>query len=318
MKKLGLYSLVGLLLLSCAIGAACAAAADVKVAVIWEGKAGMAKRVYMGFVHRMKAIAPEVKITGRMDLANIQEAERVFRELETSMDGIVFLRSSGAEFLATANPKIPCFIGGCNDPAFLGAVKHLDAPEGKITGVTYFIPYEKRFDMLRKLFPNAKRVGIVLQKGHPATPIDQQGTKEQCSRLGWQYKEVVAENASQLLKGAEEMADQVDVIIISGTALAIDNTMGLVGIQNTKKVPLFSFAGDRAKVGALAELAARDDELGAMLADSVVDVLVKGKPIAQVPVKMDPNPNLIINEEIAKKLNVNIPAGLQGQVQLVK
>jgi ABC-type uncharacterized transport system substrate-binding protein len=33
-----------------------------------------------------------------------------------------------------------------------------------------------------------------------------------------------------------------------------------------------------------------------MLADSVVDVVVKGKPVSQVPVKTDPKPQLFINE----------------------
>ncbi|MEW6529448.1 MAG: ABC transporter substrate binding protein [Thermodesulfobacteriota bacterium] len=293
-------------------------AAEKQVAVIWEGKSGMTKRVQMGFMHRMRAIGPEVKIINRVELPSIQDAEKAFQELEPTVDGIVFLRSSGAKFLGKANPKVPSFVGGCNNPVDLGAVKQLDAPDGNVTGVTYFIPYEKRFEVLKKMFPTAKSVGIVLQKGHPATPIDQKGTKEQCDRLGLTYQEVVAENANQLLQGAEALADKVQVLIISATGLVIDNTVNLVGIQNRKKVPLFSYAEGRAKLGALAELAARDEELGSMLADSVVDVVVKGKRVAQVPVKMDPKPSLVINDGIAKMLNVSVPAELQGQVQLVQ
>jgi putative ABC transport system substrate-binding protein len=318
MKIAVVCGLLASLLLVTVLGPTGSAAAEKQVAVIWEGKSGMTKRVHMGFMHRMRAIGPEVKIINRVELPSIQDAEKAFRELEPTVDGIVFLRSSGAEFLGKANPKVPSFVGGCNNPVDLGAVKQLDAPEGNVTGVTYFIPYEKRFEVLKKMFPAAKSIGIVLQKGHPATPIDQKGTKEQCDRLGLAYQEVVAENANQLLQGAEALADKVQVLIISATGLVIDNTVNLVGIQNRKKVPLFSYAEGRAKLGALAELAARDEELGSMLADSVVDVVAKGKRVAQVPVKMDPKPSLVINDGIAKMLNVSVPSELQGQVQLVQ
>ncbi|MEW6114531.1 MAG: ABC transporter substrate binding protein [Thermodesulfobacteriota bacterium] len=318
MKIAVVCGLLASVLLVTVLGPTGSAAAEKQVAVIWEGKSGMTKRVQMGFMHRMRAIGPEVKIINRVELPSMQDAEKAFRELEPTVDGIVFLRSSGAKFLGKANPKVPSFVGGCNNPVDLGAVKQLDAPDGNVTGVTYFIPYEKRFEVLKKMFPTAKSVGIVLQKGHPATPIDQKGTKEQCDRLGLTYQEVVAENANQLLQGAEALADKVQVLIISATGLVIDNTVNLVGIQNRKKVPLFSYAEGRAKLGALAELAARDEELGSMLADSVVDVVVKGKRVAQVPVKMDPKPSLVINDGIAKMLNVSVPAELQGQVQLVQ
>ena len=105
----------------------------------------------------------------------MEEGAALFKEFEASKSGIVFLRSNGAGFLGKASPRIPCFIGGCNDPRALGAVNNPSAPEGNITGVTYYIPFAKRFDTIMKLFPNIKTVGVLLEKGHPGTPIEQRG-----------------------------------------------------------------------------------------------------------------------------------------------
>ncbi len=190
-------------------------AAEKRIAVMWEGKSGMTKRVHSGFLAKMKEIAPGLEITSKRELGNMQEAEGIFREFEKSMDGIVFLRSSGAEFLATANPKIPCFVGGCNNPMYLGAIKNLNAPEGNITGVTYFVPYEKRFEIIKLLFPNTKSVCLLLQKGHPATSIEQEGTRMECERLKLKYDEVVAENSKQLIEGAQKFQGTVDLFLIS-------------------------------------------------------------------------------------------------------
>jgi len=246
-----------------------------KIAVMWEGKSGMTKRVHSGFLQKIRQIAPEVEVTSKREIGNMQEAEKAFYEFEESVDGIVFLRSSGAEFLAKINPKIPCFVGGCNNPLYLGAVKNLTSPEGNITGVTYFIPYEKRFSMIKTLFPNVKSVCLLLQTGHPATSIEQEGTRAECERLKLQYNEVLANNSKQLIDAAQSFQDKVDLFLISSTALVMDNTVGLVAVANRAKKPLFSFAEGRAKLGAVAELAADDEKLGGMLAESVVDVVVK-------------------------------------------
>jgi putative tryptophan/tyrosine transport system substrate-binding protein len=293
-------------------------AAEKKVALMWEGKSGMTKRVHMGFLHRMKSIAPNVEITTKREISDMKEAERVFRDFETTMDGIVFLRSTGAEFLAHANPRIPSFVGGCNNPLYLGAIKNLMAPEDNITGVTYFIPYDKRFQVIKVLFPNVKSVGLLLQKGHPATSIEQEGTRKECERLGIKYNEVLAENSKELIDGAQSLVGKVDLFIISSTGLVMDNTVGLVAVANKSKTPLFSFAEGRAKLGAIAELAADDEKLGAMLADSVVDVVVKGKPISQVPVKMDPDPKIIVNKSIMQAMGLKFPENVLQSAELIQ
>jgi putative tryptophan/tyrosine transport system substrate-binding protein len=83
--------------------------------------------------------------------------------------------------------------------------------------------------------------------------------------------------------------------------------ISLLPIANAAKTPIFSYADKPVKSGAVAGIAANDTKLGAMLAESVVDVVVRGKPISQVPVKMDPNPKLTINEGMMRSLGLQFP-----------
>lgn len=294
------------------------AAAQKEIAVIWEGRSRMTTNVAMGLLPGLRQLAPDLKVTLYRELKDIQAAEKIYRECEPRVDGIVFLRSSGAKFLASIDPKVPCFVGGCNNPVELGTIKNLNAPEGKITGVTYFIPYEKRFQIIKTLFPNTKRIGLLLEKGHPSTPIEQHGTREQCERLGITYNDVVASNLQELQDGTRRLLANVDLIIVGNARLAMDNFVNILPIINQVKMPTFSFAEEPVKSGAVAGMAADDAKLGGLLAESVVDVIVKGKPISQVPVKTDPDPRISINETMMKSLGLKFPDALMKKAELVR
>ena len=316
----GFWFLSVLLVTSLVMGSTIAWSAEKKVVLMWMGKSGMPKRVATGFFFKLKELAPNVQLIQHREIADMASAEKIFREAEATSNGIVFLRSNGAEFLGRLPepPKVPCFVGACNNPAELGAIKNLDAPEGMITGVTYFIPYEKRFEVIKALFPNIKSVGLLLQKGHAATPIDRAGTKAQCQRLGIAYHEVVADNVKQLLEGIHRISPQVDLFIVSSTGFVLDNLVSILGVANRDKKPIFSYASNRASQGATAELAANDGKLGKMLAESVVAVVVNGTPVSRVPVKMDLQPETIVNGSMVQALHLSIPDAVLNKAKVLK
>lgn len=292
-------------------------AAEKKIAIMWVGKAEQCNLWTRYFLARLKTVAPDMKVTLKMDLPDMATGEKVFRELESQMDGIVFLRSNGAKFLGKANPKVPCFVGNTNNPQELGTIQNLDAPEGNITGATHYLPFDKRFAAIKTLFPNAKRIGLLLEKGHPGSLIDQKGTREQCEKLGLEYHEFTAANKDELLKGAKDMVGKVDVIIMSSTAVVHDHTEDLVPICRAAKIPLLAYADSPVARGALASVGARPEVMGAKLADMVVDVVVKGKPVSQEPVAMDPDPRISLNEEAMEALALKLPPSVLRQARIV-
>jgi putative tryptophan/tyrosine transport system substrate-binding protein len=293
-------------------------AAEKKIAIMWVGKAEQCHEWTRPFLARLKKIAPEVQVTLKMDLPDMATGEKVFRELEPQMDGIVFLRSNGATFLGKAKPKIPCFVGNTNNPQELGVIEHLEAPEGNITGATHYLPFDKRFAAIKTLFPKATRIGLLLEKDHPGSAVDQHGTREQCEKLGMEYHEFSASSVDELVQGAKDMVGKVDVMIMSSTALVHDHTEALVPVCQAAKVPLFAYADSPVKKGALASVGARPEVMGATLADIVVDVVVKGKPVSQVPIAMDPDPRITLNERGMEIFGLKLPPSVLRQARVVK
>ena len=287
-------------MVSC-IGTACA----VEIGVAWAGKSGMAGRVTEGFALGMSELAPDIKIEYRKELATIEELAQVAEKWGKEKGGMVLLRSNAAEWLGKNAPSIPTFIGSCNHPSQLGAVNNLQAPEGNITGVTYYLPVESQFEIFRAILPDLNSVLLLLEEGHPSSMIDQAGTKAVCEKFGIRYDEVLCASREDAIQAVNRFKDKVSTIIIGNEAINIDNGANIV--KAAGNTPVLSYTSKPVKVGALGGFVADDGKLGYMLAESVVDVLVKGKAVKDVPVKVDPQPKFYINAVTAEALKVEIP-----------
>ncbi|MCP4686465.1 MAG: hypothetical protein GY859_00340, partial [Desulfobacterales bacterium] len=82
--------------------------------------------------------------------------------------------------------------------------------------------------------------------------------------------------------------------------------------------PVFSYSSKPVKDGALGGFVADDGALGYMLAQTVVDVLIKGKAIKDAPVKVDPDPKFYVNAKSAEALGVEIPYEILEAAELIE
>lgn len=303
MKKLfkTLIGIVGV----CFVLAWISPAAAVEIGVAWAGKSGMSNRVAKGFEKGMAEKAPDIKIEYQKELASVDDLAKVATQWDKTKTGMVLIRSNAAKWLAKNPPHIPTFIGGCNNPEQLGAVKDMKAPEGMITGVTYFLPVEKQFEIFKAILPNMKSVLLLLEDGNASTLIDQKETKAVTEKLGIAYNEVIAKSPQDLLAAVESYKGKVSAIIVGNVALAIDNTKAVV--EAAGATPVLSYSSKPVNSGALGGFSADDEKLGYMLAESVVAILKNGKAVKDVPVKVDPDPKFYVNAKTADKTGVQIP-----------
>ncbi len=276
-----------------------------KVGVAWAGKSGMAIRVTKGLEKGLKSLAPQIKLEFHRELADVNVLGNVIAKYQKSKTGMVILRSNGAKYLGKNPPSIPTFIGGCNHPGQLGAVKNLNAPEGNITGVTYFLPVETQFEVFKAILPDIQSVMLLSEKGHPSSVIDQVGTKQVCQKMGLKCSFASLSSKGQTIKTVKINQGKVSAFIIGNQALLIDIASEIV--NSAGKTPVLSYSSKPVKDGALGGFVADDEKLGTMLAESLVSVLVKGQSIKNTSVKVDPKPKFYLNAKTAQKLGIDVP-----------
>jgi putative ABC transport system substrate-binding protein len=275
------------------------------VGLAWCGKSGMAVRVTTGLEKGLKQLAPQVKLESQKALTDIKALAEVIKRFQSEKDAMIILRSNGAKYLGKNPPTIPTFIGGCNNPVVLGALKNMQAPEGNITGVTYFLPKSNQFEVFKAILPDMKSVLLLVDPGNPSAPVDMEGTKKVCSKMGLSYNVKQCASKEAAIAAAKEAQGRYSVIIIGNQAVVIDSAKDIVAAAG--KTPVVSYSSKPVKDGALGGFVADDEKLGFMLAQSLIEVLVKGKKISEVPVKIDPEPKFYVNAATAKKIGLEVP-----------
>ena len=279
--------------------------ADVKIGVAWIGKSGMTNRVVSGLQEVLKTFDDSIEIEYQKELDSAESLAEIVKKWTTDKDGMVILRSNGAKWLIDNPPTIPTFIGGCNNPEQLGLLKDMNAPDGNITGVTYFLPVSTQFETFQAIVTDLKSVLLLLEEGHPGSIVDQDGTKAICEKLGIEYNEIFNKTKEDIFSAVEKFKGKVSTIIIGSEALIMDNAAAIV--EAAGATPVLAYSSKPVKVGALGGFVADDEKLGEALAESIIDVLINGKAIKEVPVKVDPNPKFYINVTTAEKIDIKIP-----------
>ncbi len=286
------------------------------IGLAWAGKSGMAKRVYQGFEKGMKELASQVNIEVKKELGSVEELAGVVKAWKGQKDGMVLLRSNAAKWLGRNQPSIPTFIGGCNNPEQLGAIQNLAAPEGKITGVTYYLPPDIQFEVFHAILPEMKGVLLLLGKGNPSAIVDQKGTQQVCKQLGLAFREVQCETLEDALSAVKTINDTTTAVVIGNQSLLMDNADKLVEVSGS--TPVVAYSDQAVKKGALGGFVADDEKLGYYLAQTVVDVLINGKPTASVPVKFDEDPKFFVNLKTAEKLGVELPYAILQAATIIE
>lgn len=290
-------------------------AKNIDIGVAWVGGSTEANLYYQNFTRALKKIAPQIKVEVRKNLPSYIALRNQVRIWEKQKQGVVLIRSRTARWLLLAKTTLPTFLGLVNNPSFLGIIKNIKAPEGNVTGATYYVPVAKQFALFKQILPNMKSVLLLHQTDHPSTVIDSALTAKVCSGMGIKLYEADAITSDDLVAAINKYQGKVSAIIIGNHALGIHATTKIV--KAAGKTPVFSYLLRPIMHGVLAGLSAHVGRTSAELAQSVVDVLVRGKAIKDVPVKMDKNPQVYINVATAKRLGIEIPSELLDKAIIV-
>jgi putative tryptophan/tyrosine transport system substrate-binding protein len=298
-------SFVAVALVALGLSGQAVAQAKIEVGVTWAGKSGATTRLYTSMKDRLQEIAPQISLEFAGEQADIAKVEETIKKFDSSKAATVALRDSAATLLATLKTVNPTFLGGTNNPKFYGTIKNIQAPEGNITGVTYFLPKDIIIRSFISLLPEADFFSFIGDTKHSSFAVDKEGSEEACKQLKLRCTFHAVTTADEAKDIAARNPDGAKAFVLMNHGLLIDNTKAIVA--SAGKVPTFAFGDASVKDGAVAGLVADVGKLGVQLADAINDVLVKKKPVSAVPVGLDNQPLLVINMGSVNRLGLNIP-----------
>jgi putative ABC transport system substrate-binding protein len=217
------------------------------------------------------------------------------------MQVLVAIGTTGAQ----AALNVPVVFASVTDPKGAKLI-------GNVTGVSNFVSPEDQFDMMLKIIPNLKKLGVIYNPGEANSDSLLKKMQDAAKRKGIEIVPATASKTSEVAIAAQSLIAKVDAIFINNdnTALAALSTVGQVCRE--KKIPLFSSDGDINESGALALLGADQYEIGRQTGRIVAKIL-RSEPTSSIPIEYPTKVNVELNSNVAKTLGITIPNSLTNQ-----
>ncbi|WP_125582767.1 MULTISPECIES: tryptophan ABC transporter substrate-binding protein [Lacticaseibacillus] len=265
------------------------------------------KGIIAGLKDEGYTVGKNVKIdfqNAQNDQSNMKTmSERFVNEKADAMIGIA---TPSAQALADASKKIPIVLGAITDPKGAGLVQDNQKPGGNITGVSDQAPLKAQLKLVRKLMPNAKRLGVISTSSDASAQVQAKMVTKAAPAEGFTVKNFTIASTNDLHQVAAQMVTQVDAIFVP-----TDNTIAgamptLVQVANSRNIPVFPTVDTMVKDGGVATLGLNQYQLGVETGKMTAAIL-NGKDPATTPIHFEKKGKLIINLKQAAKIGLTIP-----------
>ena len=225
-------------------------------------------------------------------------------------DLILAIATPAAQAVAGATSDIPIIGTAITDFAASDLVADNDAPGGNLTGTSDMNPVADQIDLLQKLVPEAKTVGLLYCTAESNSDIQIAMAKEELEAIGLTGVEFTVASSNEIQSVVESMVGQVDAIYTP-----TDNTIAaamtqVASIANEAKVPTICGEVGMVENGGLASVSINYEELGYRAGEMAVEILTEGADPAEMPVETmsAAECDLVFNQVTADEIGVDVSA----------
>lgn len=291
-----------------------------KIGAIWENDSIMGDKVFASAIselNKSKLDYKVVKFNAKGDSEKFTETIKKWDNGEVNCIYVVGNDSAQLAFKVVKN--LPTIAVAVNNPKALGIIKNLQAPEGKLTAVSYYVEPRKQMKTLIIANPNTKKIGLIYEKGNVyANSIEVPESKKDGQNLGLRVTSYGIRTYKEGAKAAKILKTilKVDAIIMCADPQVVKATKDIV--ETAGQTPVLSYDSEAIDRGALFGLVASNEKMGKVVADYTIKILKDGIPIEKLPVVFPEKPILKLNIDTLKKVNVSIPENILQKAQKVK
>ncbi|HSH48870.1 MAG TPA: ABC transporter substrate-binding protein [Halomonas sp.] len=224
---------------------------------------------------------------------------------------LLAISTPSAQSAAAAMSKtVPIVFTAVTDPLLAKLVADLDAPGANITGVVDAPPLEAQLQLIRDMFPEAEKLGVIYNPGEANSVSQAQALEALAPELGFNLIEVTASRTSEVMGAARSLAGRADAIYVPVDNTVVSALESVVRVGYDADIPVFT--GDNSSVarGALASLGFSYYDMGRQTGEMVARI-IEGENPGDIPVGTVDKLELILNSSAAEAIGYAIPAEFQ-------
>ncbi|MBQ2048139.1 ABC transporter substrate-binding protein [Schwartzia succinivorans] len=239
------------------------------------------------------------------DQSNLQNIGQRF--VNNKVDLICAIATPAAQTVANMTKDIPIVGTAITDYVGAKLAASNEAPKGNVTGTSDMNPIKEQVDLLMKIYPNAKTVGVVYCSSEVNSEVQVKAMKEYAESKGLKVETATISTVNDIQQAAQSLVGKVDVFYEPTDNIIASAMPTLVAITDAAKKGVICGEPNMVKAGGLITYGIDYYKLGLQTGEMAADVLEgKGKP-ATMPIQLAKDLKVFVNKADAERLGVKIP-----------
>jgi putative tryptophan/tyrosine transport system substrate-binding protein len=281
-------------------------AVGVEAGSLWV--AALVQRLHeLGWIEGQTIAIMYLWAEGRIDRSAELAAELVRRKVE------IIVAEGTASVIAAkqATTVIPIVFPLAGDPLSNNLVASLARPEGNVTGLSIQQTdlAGKRVELLREIVPGLRRLAILANIASPNTVPEIREVQILARSLNFNVTELDIRRPDDIAPAFDAIKGRADAVYIPADPLVFTNRIRLATLALDMRLPTIYSFREYVEAGGLVSYGPDIPALFGRAAD-LVDKILRGTKVSDIPVEQPTKFELVINLKTAKALGLTVPESL--------
>ncbi len=237
------------------------------------------------------------------DSAIASQIAQSFSSANVALMCAIATPSATACFAAAEDKDIPVVFTAITDPV----KAKLDS--GNITGTSDKLAVDEQMELIRKLQPDAKTIGIIYTTSEPNSVSAIEEYKEKAANYGFtieaigvvQQSEVTLATDTLVSKKVDCLSNLTDNTVVGVLAAVLEKT-------NEVKIPVYGSEVEQMKIGCVAGAGIDYIKLGKQTGAIAAKILKGEAKASEIPYEVISEYSIYINSDALAKMGISVPA----------
>lgn len=240
------------------------------------------------------------------ETATADQIAKDFVSKKVDLIAAVATPSAMYAFTETEGKEIPVVYVAVNDPVFSGFAHEDKSSTGNITGTSDALPIEAQLEMMRKILPEAKKLGILYTTSETNSESSVKKYQELAPKYGFELIATGIAGAADIPMATDDLLNKVDCVTNLTDNTVVNQLPMILQKAQDKKIPVFGSEIEQVKKGCLAAEGIEYIDLGELTGKMAAKILKGEKTAKDLPFQVIDKPYLYINTAVAENLGISL------------
>ncbi len=219
---------------------------------------------------------------------------------------IITIGTQASQLLSRHIPLIPVVFSAVTDPVGAGLVEDPQKPGGLITGLTDMSPVEAHLDIIIRIQPEIRNLGMVFSQFEQNAVMIKEHLNKVTENYGVKLVAVPVRRGEQVTDKALEILNHIDALYISTDNHVVSGISDLVKLCAFAQIPLYAADPSSVASGAVVALSIDYFQMG-LQTGAMSRRILEGADPGLIPVERPKEMSIAINVNAAERMNVFLP-----------